>query len=269
MADPANHPSDLLQDAIDGRLDPSHRAALDAHLATCDRCRREMTALRWTKMQLANSVPPVDASFDLAGQLRQTLDEEDRQSSRSAPQPPARSAVRSRVVYWLAAAAAVIALVWIANRSDVPSAPAQAAVDFRAFSPGSTPLEIRTADPATLEARLRAAGLPFAARVFDFGMMNYSLTGGGVKRFQGRPSALFAYRSADGRAVVCQMYQGEISELPVPIDRRRQNDIDFLVYREAELTVVFWQEGDVLCVLVADGDAEAAIRLAYAKAVKI
>jgi hypothetical protein len=32
---------------------------------------------------------------------------------------------------------------------------------------------------------------------------------------------------------------------------------------------VFWQEGDVLCVLVADGDTEAAIRLAYAKAVKV
>jgi anti-sigma factor RsiW len=269
MADPANHPSDLLQDAIDGRLDPSQRAALDAHLATCDRCRREMTVLRWTKTQLANTVPPVDASFDFAGQLRQTLDEEDRQSSLSAPQPPARSGVRSPLVYWLAAAAAVIALVWIANRSDAPSAPARAAADFRAFSSGSMPLEVRTADPATLEARLRAAGLPFAARVFDFGMMNYSLTGGGVHRIQGRPSALFAYRGADGRGMVCQMYEGQVTELPAPIERRRQNDIDFLVYREGDLTVVFWQEGDVLCVLVADGDSEAAIRLAFAKAVKV
>jgi anti-sigma factor RsiW len=269
MADPANHPSELLQDAIDGRLDPSQRAALEAHLATCDRCRREMTALRWTKTQLAATVPGVDPSVDFAGQLRRTLDEEDRQSSGTTGQLPTRSARRSSVAYWLAAAAAVIALVWIANRSEVPSAPAQAAADFRAFSSGSTPLEVRTADPATLEARLRAAGLPFAARVFDFGMMKYSLTGGGLHRFLGRPSALFAYRSADGRGVVCQMYQGQVTELPPAIERRRQNDIDFLVYREGKLTVVFWQEGDVLCVLVADGDAEAAIRLAYGKAVKV
>lgn len=100
-------------------------------------------------------------------------------------------------------------------------------------------------------------------------MMNYSLIGGGVHRFQEQPSALFAYRSADGRAVVCQMYEGEVTELPEPAERRRQNDIDFLVYRKGDLTIVFWEEGDVLCVLVADGDSESAIRLAFAKAVKV
>jgi hypothetical protein len=128
---------------------------------------------------------------------------------------------------------------------------------------------VPTADPSTLEARLRAAGLSFAARVFDFGMMQYTLAGGGVHRFQGRPSALFAYRGADGRAVLCEMYEGQTSALPPPAERRRQNDIDFLVYREGELTIVFWQEGDVVCVLVADGDSESAIQLAFAKAVKV
>jgi hypothetical protein len=173
------------------------------------------------------------------------------------------------VIYWLAAAAGLIAIVWIFNRSSVPAAPAQAAADFRSFSSGSSTLEVQTTDPATLEARLLTAGLPFAARVFDFGMMKYSLAGGGVHRFQGRLSALFAYRSADGRAVLCQMYEGQTSALPPPAERRRQNDIDFLIYREGELTVVFWQEGDVVCVLVADGDSESAIQLAFAKAVKI
>jgi hypothetical protein len=65
------------------------------------------------------------------------------------------------------------------------------------------------------------------------------------------------------------MYEGRTSALPAPAERRRQNDIDFLVYREGGLTFVFWQEGDVVCVLVADGDSESAIQLAFAKAVKV
>lgn len=269
MAEAANHPTDLLQDAIGGRLDSSQRATLDAHLATCEVCRRELAALSWTKTQLTVAVPVVDVPEDLVGQVRRALDEEDRQESQTTHVAHPPPAVRSSFVYWAAAAAVVVAVVWMASRPAVPAAPTQAAADFRAFLSGSTPLEVRTTDPAMLEARLSAAGLPFAVRVFDFGMMNFSLTGGGLHRFQDRPSALFAYRSADGRAVVCQMYEGEVSELPAPNERRRQNDIDFLVYRERDLTIVFWAEGDVLCVVVADGDSESAIRLAFAKAVKV
>jgi hypothetical protein len=41
------------------------------------------------------------------------------------------------------------------------------------------------------------------------------------------------------------------------------------MYREGDVTVVFWQEGSVVCVLAANGDAGAAIKLAYAKAVRV
>ena len=269
MAGQTDHPIDLLQDALDGRLDESQRAALDAHLATCGRCRHELAALRWTKAQLQGVASAEDSPGDLVFRLRQALDNEDRRLSETVQPDRRQRTSRVSVAYWLGAAAAIIiAIVWMTSRSEV-AAPTQAAEDFRAVSSGSMPLEVQTTDPATLESRLQSAGLPFAARVFDFGMMKYSLVGGGVHRFQGRSSALFAYRSADGRAVVCQMYEGPASELPAPAERRRQNDIDFLVYREGALTVVFWQEGDVLCVLVADGDSESAIQLAFAKAVKV
>jgi len=270
MAEQTDHPIDLVQDALDGRLGGSQRAALDAHLATCDRCRRELAALRWTKTQLAAVATAEDAPQELFAQLREALDGADRRLPETAGPEPRRRVTRSSVAYWLGAAAAImiIAVVWNIIRSAL-TAPAQAAEDFRAVLSNSTSLEVSTTEPAALEARLQAAGLPFAARVFDFGMMKYSLVGGGVHRFQGRSSALFAYRGADGRAVICQMYEGHASELPAPGERRRQNEIDFLVYREGELTVVFWQEGDVLCVLVADGDSESAIQLAFAKAVKV
>ncbi len=269
MADAPNHPTDALQDAIDGRLDPDQRAALEAHLATCEPCRRQMAALTWTKTQLATGARTVDVSDDLEARVRRALDEEDREATKASSAPSARAPGRPSLRYWIAAAAAGVFVVWVATRPWAPTAPAQAAADFRAFASGTVPVEIRTGDPSALESRLRAAGLPFAVRVFDFGMINYALTGGSVHRFAGGPSALFAYRSAGGRALVCQMYEGSLADLPAPFDRRRQNDIDFLVYRERELTIVFWEEGDVVCVLVADGDPESAIQLAFAKAVKV
>jgi hypothetical protein len=43
----------------------------------------------------------------------------------------------------------------------------------------------------------------------------------------------------------------------------------FLIYRRGALTLVFWQEGDVICVLASDIAPEAAVALAFAKAVKL
>ena len=99
--------------------------------------------------------------------------------------------------------------------------------------------------------------------------MEYQLAGGGVHRRNGRVSALFAYESAKGDRLVCQMYQGTTSDLPGTGDVREHDGITFLVYRLRSLTLAFWQEGPVVCVLVAEGDPEQAIALARAKAIKV
>jgi hypothetical protein len=44
--------------------------------------------------------------------------------------------------------------------------------------------------------------------------------------------------------------------------------MSFQIYRVGELTLVFWQEGTMVCVLASDAKSEAVIQLAYAKAVK-
>src|SRR2546427_8170509 len=88
-------------------------------------------------------------------------------------------------------------------------------------------------------------------------------------RSRGRPSALFAYRGPEGRDLVCQMYEGRLEELPRSDDVREHNGITFQVYRAGRLTVVFWQEGAVVCVLASDAEAETVIQLAYAKAGKV
>jgi anti-sigma factor RsiW len=62
-----------LQDALDGRLPAAERAAVDAHLAECERCRRREQALRWTKVRLAGAADALPVPADLTGQLARAL----------------------------------------------------------------------------------------------------------------------------------------------------------------------------------------------------
>jgi hypothetical protein len=64
------------------------------------------------------------------------------------------------------------------------------------------------------------------------------------------------------------MYEGRFAELPPADEVRRHDGMTFQVYRAGRLTLVFWQEGDMVCVLASDAESEEVIQLAYAKAVK-
>lgn len=269
------HPWDVLHDAIDGRLDATARAELQAHLDTCAECRREFDMLTRLKGHVGSAARGLDeAPADLESRLRAALDEEDRRATPTAgaalPGSGAAPRPSRRWMGWAAAAAAVLAvtIIWGSRRPADPP-PVQVAADFQRFLNGALAMDATTTDVAVLQTRLNAAGLGFETRVFDFGMMNYRLTGGGRHAVGGQPSALFAYAGEGNQRLLCQMYVGQVSDLPAPDDRRTNEGIEFLVYRQGSVTVVFWQEGDVLCALAANGDVEAAIRLAFAKAVRV
>ncbi len=274
MSDLRTHPVEALHEAIDGRLDPRARAALDEHLSGCETCRREFEMLSRMKTQVGAVMRTrdVEVPSDLEARLRRLLDDEDRKGE----EPRRASHVRPmrdwwRTAAWAAVAVAVLALpiLWSARRPGAPAVSAEVAADFRRLAAGTLIVELTTDDVAALEQQLGAAGLGFATRVFDFGMMDYRLIGGGRHRVSNAPSALFAYAGPGDLRLLCQMYAGDVRALPPPAERRTHNGIDFLVYREGEVTVVFWQEGDVVCVLAANGDPAAAVQLAFAKAVKL
>jgi len=270
------HPIEALHAAVNGRLGPQDQAALDAHLAVCAECRRELQAMTALARELEGSLGGDEGPVDLEARLSSALDEEDRRQLAAARPPTATAspghASAVRTWRWAAAAAAIAAAVVLtilwSERRPAPSAPVQVAGDFRRFVAGELPLPSRTTEPAALERTLAAASLGFEARVFDFGMMAYQLVGGGVHRVGTAPSALFAYTGPDALRLLCQMYPGRIADLPPPDERRSNDGIEFLVYRQGEVTVVFWQEGEIICALAADGDAEAAVKLAFAKAVR-
>ncbi|MGH9389938.1 MAG: anti-sigma factor family protein, partial [Vicinamibacteria bacterium] len=119
MGEDAQHPTDALQDALDHRLDPAKLAELEAHVATCAACRRELDALRWTKAQ-AGAARSLELPPGFEVRLRGALDEEDRVRGEAASEPRGRF---RRLAPWLAAAAALAAAIWMGGRFWTSSIP--------------------------------------------------------------------------------------------------------------------------------------------------
>jgi len=256
---------DRIQDALDRRLDEAASAAAREHAHSCDVCGARWAAFEAVQGEMRRLVA-ADLPPGLSAEIAAALDRED-----------ARMRGRRRSWLYLAAGLAGLLLVGGAlvrlavGPKPFPAAgglAAQFAHDFREVRAGRVPLAHRTADSATLERRLAGQGLGFRPRVFDLAMMKQHLQGGGVVDVDGRRAALFSYRGEDGTLVLCWMYPGTIAELPPPPQRREHGGISFEVHRVEGLTLVFWPEGDVVCVLVGDGPPEAVVALALAKAQK-
>jgi anti-sigma factor RsiW len=262
-----HHPIEAIHALVDGRLDVPEREAVERHIETCAHCRGERDVAESTRRIVRQAVPDPGLPPGLADRIGATLDDLDGQAGRPG---------RRMSWAWLTAAAAliaVVALVVLWPRGDVvpvgDQIVAAVAADFGAVQDGTLPLGRVDADPAELETYFEQRGIDFETRVFDLAMMGYDLAGGRVQDLAGRPSALFAYRDADGVLMVCRMYLGVLAELPIPSRTLEHDGITFHVYERDGRTLVFWEEGDVVCVLASDAPAQAVIDLSFAKAVKV
>ena len=256
-------PGEELQDLLDGRLTAVRRSEVETHVAVCGRCRGELDALRWAR-NAAGWLPASEPPAELVAGVARALDAEDRR----AAHPP----VRRRFLLPAAAVVGAAAVLTLMLRSSTPAdLPGAVAGDFMAYGGTALALDTTSADGPTLERYFARRGLVLPTRVFDLGMMGYHLVGGRVHRLARRPSALFVYRGADGRTLVCEMYEGTLRELPPGGEPREHDGITFQIFRREEgaVTLVFWQEGPVVCVLVSDAPAEQVVQLAYAKALKV
>lgn len=64
------------------------------------------------------------------------------------------------------------------------------------------------------------------------------------------------------------MFEGGTAGLPKGLRHDREG-ISFFVYGRDGSTQIFWQEGDVTCVLVSDAPPEEVLSLAFAKAMRV
>ena len=258
------HPAgEELQELLDGRLEPARRAEIEAHVADCPACRQTLAALSWAR-QAATRLPVHEPPPELAARVARALDRAAR------PEPSvARSVHRAGWAGGLAAAAAVAILVFLfvgRRPADLPDAVARA---YSAYAGAALGLDTATGDAPALQAYFAQHGVAFETRVFDLNMMGYRLVGGRIHALARRRSALFVYRNSSDRTLICQMYEGTIGQLPAGGETREHDAIAFRVYRRGGITLVFWQEGGVVCVLASDAPLEEVLQLAYAKAMKV
>lgn len=282
MTEPTPHLGDEIQDLLDGHLDAAREAAVRSHLAECDVCRQHWQRLEWLKQRLrglADSAPAVPA--DLENAIRGALDREhaelradavahlDHASTASAApsslQSPRRRAWRAQA----ALAAGLAALLVVTIGAGLwwwfrPPTAMEIARDYVSLAEGTLRIDAATAYPRTLERYFTVeGGVP--NRVYDLDMMRYTLVGGRVQPHRGQPGTLAVYRGVHGELVICEMYFAAPPS-GAPVDRRTHKGIEFTVYRQGDVIMVFWDEGPVTCVLAAIMDPETLLQLAFAKA---
>jgi hypothetical protein len=148
------------------------------------------------------------------------------------------------------------------------SVPDQVSDLYETYRAGQMDLAVHTPDAAEVERFFGRAPIGFTSRVIDLRMMAYAIEGGALATIDGHASAVVAYRGLADETLLCAMYQGLTTDLPPPDVRTAVDGIDFLVYHRDGLTLVFWQEGELVCILAGSADSQVVLDLAAAKALK-
>lgn len=280
------HPEEVLQDFLDGRLTGTAADDVRGHLETCGACQAVRDELMLARDALATlRDDEISMPADLLASVQRALDVEvDRAAGAPAAGTPVPATVleltavpseETRATWaatrrrrWFAVAAAAALVVYVAlGRGTTPlDLPAQVARDAGAVGSRSLPLGLQSSDAAALERYFADAPNGPRVRVIDLGMMGIPLEGGVRHVLNGQSSALYAYRTPSGARLVCQMYVGRLSDLPPPDNALDNKGFHFQIYDRGGVTVVFWQEGDLVCVLASELPAGEVIALAFEKA---
>lgn len=268
------HPTERLAERLDGRLTEDECRSVDAHVRTCSTCQDTLAALRAAKQalgQLPRPDMPVGLEARVLRQIDQTRDEGRREAPATAEgvrRPEWRFAETLtgwRPLVLVAATLLLAAGLYFASRpsADLPS---NAAAHVSALQAQRLTLDNSSADADVLQDYL-AQRVSFRVRVFDLAMMGYTIDGGGVLDLGGHRVAAWVYRGPNG-LLLCEMFVADLDDLPPPEETRVTNDFTFYIYHRDGGTQVFWEEGDVLCVLSSTLPANEVIDLALAKAMK-
>ena len=263
MTTPPRHFKEEIQAWLDQRLDAATCDEVERHLETCEECRREFEAVNWVKQQALKKFAPASAPAELRENILRSL----RASAPAVVEETSRFVwPRWKLAFATAALLVVLGVLTFVLLPKRPGWLDVVAADFKNYQNQKLALELNTGDVKEMETFFTGHGIKFNPRVFDLGMMNYRLVGGRVQPDRDGPAALFVYHGPDNQTLHCRMYAGSVTTLPAGATTRENKGIQFHVYKQAGLTMVFWQEGAVVCALSSDIPGEEVVQLAFAKA---
>jgi hypothetical protein len=144
-----------------------------------------------------------------------------------------------------------------------PGLPAYVSSLYMQVAGGLVVPTVRTAD-ATVLSRALDAGPPGAVRVPALDSAGWRLEGGTHVNLGGDEAATAIYRNGVGEYLVWQAVAGDASELPETADVREHDRRTYFVHYKSTTTLVFWQEGPRVAVLVSSLPAEHVMAIARA-----
>ena len=253
---------DLIAAHVDGVLTPAERQEAEAHLGTCEQCRRLFAEEQRFRVAFAarRLVVPVPAEVEQRLHLALVAER--------GPQRPLWQRVGDwlgasrwfpRVAVGLAVAGLFIALLLprLFRSAPVPDLLPQAVDYYQAAIEGRIALAYTTDDPHTLEVAFNSSGqLDFRTHVIDFRPAGYRLKGGAIEHRQDHPAALIVYEGDDD-PIVCLRQSGVM--LPVPSGAERMNQ-DHYLYTQDGYTILLSQFPDHRCVLISRLSRETFLR---------
>ena len=258
------HFKDEVQDLLDNRLDAATRDEVERHIESCTQCRREFEALRWTKSFAAKQFAAKPTPSELRENILRAVEADASTARTITPRLSFHMQNWKPIMAWAAALVAlgILALIFIPKQRTLPQIVAR---DFRSYQNQKLTMELNTPNVMKMETFFTGR-LPFTPHVYDLGAKNYPLVGGRVQDLQSRQTEWVVYRGPNNQDLVCQMYVGNVSELPTGSVERQHRGKKFYVYDVKGVTMVFWQDRKVVCVLISDMPTESVVQLAFAKA---
>jgi len=258
---------DQLEHLLDGRLEDEERTRLKAQLAEHEGLRREYVALRSVKQALHRHASSAPSPPHLESRILAALDAEDEARE---PQGAAARGTLLRMVArtaWALAAMLVVAAgigIYVLSQDSLVHEVAQ---DYVQYRNRQLTMEFSGENRASLARFMDQHGFPPHERMLELGSAEFRFAGWAIDALEQRPAIFLAYESSADKRILCQMWPGSLAELPRGAEIHAEGQTSAVyVYDVDSLTLAFWQEGSILCVLASDIGRDKLVELAVAKA---
>ncbi|MDP9129031.1 MAG: zf-HC2 domain-containing protein [Candidatus Binatota bacterium] len=242
---------ELITARLDNELSADEHSAIEAHLHTCGRCQRALTAESRLKQQLKLARQEVTAPAALRREIESEI----------ASQPALAVKTEGGFAWWFsfrswrpafAVATLIIAIAAIFYAKSPQQDVGMTAIEtHRDMLSGKTAL-VRYDDANRLRQELaRAVGDRFTPIALDLSMMRLYPVSGFVQKIGDREVLVTVYQGA-GPAITCFTLLGSESDAPERAERFYDADmkLNFYSFSQAGINAVLHSEGNIICILV-------------------